>query len=127
MVVLQGFEPYGCHSPFQPELFDDPLTILSKQQNKTSNKERTGTLNFSVQDDLENPVAFSRPNEIKQCNRTKLLLILRMTDSLCIQIGFLPLKMLASKSAWLHNTLVKRKNKTKTCQVDICLETKFLK
>lgn len=68
---------------------------------------------ISVQNYLENPAAFSRPNETKQCNRTKLLLIFRMTDSLCIQIGSLSLKMLASKSAWLHNILAKRKKQNK--------------
>lgn len=68
---------------------------------------------ISVLHDVEKSIVFSRPNETKQCKRTKLLLIFRTTDSLCILTGSLLLKMLASKSAWFYRILVKREKQNK--------------
>lgn len=111
MVVLQGFEPYGCHIPTWMVWW---FSYRPPQNNRTKPTTKNELKHWiSVLDDLENPIAFSRPNETKQCNRTKLLLTFRMTDSLCIQTGYLLLKMFASKSAWLHNILVKRKKQNK--------------
>lgn len=60
-----------------------------QQNNRTNQQQRTNWNWISVLNALENSAAFSRPNETKQYNRTKLLLILRITDPLCIQTGSL--------------------------------------